>query len=342
MSNLITDRDREIGLRETILPGAPWVIAHKSMLEVNKPYKFIFNNQDYVIWQNDRGEVLALNNICPHMQAKLSNGWICAKTKAITCPFHGLKFDGAGKLDGTEKVEGETLVQPLKLIVRGDLIWTYGNHQPKLPIPELITDLTVGYQFLGIAGERSIKAPFLNCLKINYDFNHAIATHRQPFKFDKIIVNNYQENGYYTQLDQEIIRSENSWQELISNPALLTVPKTLCNHFEYAFPCITSVSSQTFLGKLQQFFILYPETETITKTFVLVYLKPKNKLARLLSSLVTSYFLKSFDLVIEQDSGILESVYPSQKPKIRLPREEIMFHVAQLYNRWNDNNNGSL
>ena len=29
-----------------ILPGAPWLIAHRSMLRINKPYKFSLNHQD--------------------------------------------------------------------------------------------------------------------------------------------------------------------------------------------------------------------------------------------------------------------------------------------------------
>ena len=321
----------------TILPGAPWAIAHKSMLEVNKPHKLTLNNRDYVVWQNDRGEVFTLNNVCPHMQAPLSDGWICPKTKAIACPFHGLKFDGAGKLSDTEKENRETLVQPLKLIVQGDLIWTYGNCQPKLPIPKLITDLTAGYQFLGVAGEKSIQAPFLDCLKINYDFNHAIATHSQPFKFTKITTKNYQEQGYCTSLDQEIVRADNTVMELVVNPALMTVPKVLHNHFEYFFPTITCVTADTFLGKLVQLFVLYPQSNRITKTFVLVYLQPRNILSQYLSLLTKNSFIKSFDLVIKQDSEILESLYPKQKPRIRLPREEIMFYAEKLYRRWDFN-----
>ena len=323
----------------TILQGAPWAIAHKSMLEVNKPYKVTLNGKDYVIWQNDKGEVFALDNICPHMQAPLSNGWICSKTNSIACPFHGLKFNCQGQISKPES-SGKSLVNPLELTIKNNIIWTYGGLKPQLPIPDLITRLTREYQLLGVAGEKSIQAPFLNCLKINYDFNHAIATHREPFKFDGIVVKNYQENGYYTQLNQEVIRGENTWRELITNPALLTVPKILRNHFEYAFPSTTSVSSQTFLGELLQFFILYPETETTTKTFILVYLKPKSILARLLSSLATSSFIKSFDLVIEQDSSILEALYPPQKPKISLSREEIMHYAEQLYHRWNKENVG--
>ncbi len=318
-----------------ILPGAPWLIAHKSMLSVNKPYKFTLNHQDYVIWKNHDGEVSALNNICPHMQAPLSDGWICAERNTITCPFHALEFNGEGKLYQEEKLSSKAITQPLELIIEGDLIWTYGNFKPQLTIPNLVARITEGYQFLGIAGEKTIQAPFLQCLKINYDFNHAIATHRQPFKFDIIKVTNYQENGFYTTLDQELTRTNHNWQEIIKNPALITQPRTLHNHFEYSFPSISSLISQTDFGEIAQFFILYPETERSTKTFVLLYIKPKNKISQLLAILLKSYFLKSFDLVVEQDSHALETLYPEQKPKIRLPREEIMFHAEKLYSQWN-------
>ncbi|RMF25408.1 MAG: hypothetical protein D6756_05620, partial [Cyanobacteria bacterium J083] len=117
-----------------ILPGAPWLIAHKSMLGVNQPYKISLNDQDYVLWQNKQGEVFALSNICPHMQAPLADGWICAKRNTIACPFHGLEFNGKGKLYQNQQFSREILSDTLEIIVKGDLIWTYGGYEPKLPI----------------------------------------------------------------------------------------------------------------------------------------------------------------------------------------------------------------
>lgn len=334
MVDYIADREKTIKEQKSILPGAPWLIAHKSMLSPNKPYKLTLNNQDYVIWKNERGEVFALNNICPHMQAPLSNGWICSQRNTIACPFHGLEFDSQGKLQQNEQSQGKAVVQPLKLVVQRDLVWTYGNIKPRLTIPESIPGKADQYQFLGVAGEKTIQAPFLDCLEINYDFNHAIATHYQPFKFDSIKTTNYQENDYYTTLDQEITRANNTIQELLANPALLTVAKVIHNHFEYFFPTITCITANTFLGKLRQLFVLYPEGEHQTKTFVLLYLKPSNIFTQYLSLLTKSSFIESFDLIIKQDSEILESLYPKQQPKIRLPREEIMFYAEKLYCQW--------
>jgi len=116
-----------------ILAGAPWLIAHKSMLGVNKPHKITLNANDYVLWQNQKGEVFALDNVCPHMQAPLSNGWICKQRNTITCPFHALEFDGEGKLYREGKADGQSIAKPLKLIVVDDCIWTYGGFAPKIP-----------------------------------------------------------------------------------------------------------------------------------------------------------------------------------------------------------------
>ena len=116
----------------SMLPGAPWLLAHKSMLTVNQPRKISLYGNDYVMWKDANNEVHALSNVCPHLGAMLSEGWCEAqsdKTSKIVCPFHALAFDSQGctVLPGSGK---KTLPQlsPLELIVQGDfylvLWWT--------------------------------------------------------------------------------------------------------------------------------------------------------------------------------------------------------------------------
>ena len=125
---------------------------------------------------------------------------------------------------------------------------------------------------------------------------------------------------------------------MIKNPALLTTPKTVFNHFEYSFPAITRIVTDTDYGQLIQVFIIYPETEHSTKTFILLYFKPKNILSKWIISLLKKHFVASFDLIIKQDAQAVETLYPQQQPKIRLPREEIMFHAQKLYQEWQYDN----
>jgi phenylpropionate dioxygenase-like ring-hydroxylating dioxygenase large terminal subunit len=314
-----------------ILPGAPWLIAHKSMLSANKPVKITLNGHDYVLWQNQKGEVFALDNVCPHMQAPLSAGWICKDRNTIACPFHALEFDGEGRLYREGKTDGQAIAKPLKLIVLDDYIWTYGGFEPKIPVPDLISKLKTGLNFLGVTGIKSIKGSFLDNLLINYDYNHQNGTHRELFKIKANHIASFEYDGYWAKVIQELYRDDNTLSEIFSNPALLIAPKMYTGTLEYAFPSLTAFQTQTPVVELLQTHVLYPETENSTKTFVLVYTKIK---LPGLNVLLKNYLLKAVATVVEQDTTAIENLYHREKAKIRLPNEEIMFHAENLYHNW--------
>ncbi|MGB3767626.1 MAG: Rieske 2Fe-2S domain-containing protein [Phormidesmis sp.] len=320
----------------SVLPGAPWLIAHRSMLGINKPYKVRLNGQDYVLWQNAKGQVSALNNVCPHMQAPLSKGWICEASNTIICPFHAQMFDGEGRLIENGKPSCQTLVRSLALIVQGDFIWTYGGSEPRIPIPTLIEERTNHLDFLGISGDTSIKRDFLKTIKINYDYNHQNGTHRESFQIQDNPLHSFEKSDYYARVRQTFIRGENTFSDIIENPALLAFPKQLDNELEYTFPSTTLVKTAHSAGEIAQVFILYPESEQSTKTFVLSYARWKNSLFKLpiISKIIGNTFLKLTEKIVEQDLATLESLYPKKPPKIRLPKEEIMFHAEKLYQEW--------
>jgi phenylpropionate dioxygenase-like ring-hydroxylating dioxygenase large terminal subunit len=320
----------------SILPGAPWLIAHRSMVGVNRPYKITLNSQDYVLWQTTKGSICGLENICPHMQAPLSEGWICESRNSIACPFHALEFSGSGELLRDGKPNGQAIAKPLKLIIQDDLIWTYGGFEPRLPVPDLIPQKTAGLSFLGVAGEKSIPAGFLDCIKINYDFNHQNGSHRASFKVRENQVHHFEGNGCYARVEQTLFRENNTLSEMLENPALLSTPKSYRSELEYSFPSTTMFRAEVSFGDIPQFFILYPETESRTKTFVLCYGKWTNLFFQLpgLNHLAQRALLKATAKVVEQDSATLESLYPRQQPKIKLPNEEIMNYAQRLYSEW--------
>jgi phenylpropionate dioxygenase-like ring-hydroxylating dioxygenase large terminal subunit len=136
-----------------MLPGAPWLLAHKLMLQVNKPKKVSLYSCDYVLWKDPKGKVIALPNACPHMGAMLSEGW-CQHHEdktSVVCPFHALEFDSEGCtiLPGSKK---KTLPQfkPLQLIIVGDFIWSYGGQEPKMPIPTILNEIALNMTLLVI------------------------------------------------------------------------------------------------------------------------------------------------------------------------------------------------
>jgi nitrite reductase/ring-hydroxylating ferredoxin subunit len=325
-----------------ILPGAPWLIAHREMLGVNKPFKVRLNHQDYVLWQNSQGDVFALENICPHMQAPLSEGWICAERNTITCPFHALEFDEGGcyrpHASNPQSLEnsasGKPLLKTLPLEIRGDLIWTYGEHPAKIPIPDLIEQGSQGFEFVGTAGHTSIKGSFLANLLVNYDYNHQNGTHREMFRLKEVQVSEYQEEGYRTTLKQHLVRDENTVAEILKNPVLKLLPKTWTNDFEYAFPCLTTLKGELPFGQIFQIHSLYPEDETHTKTFILLFTKITNPIVKLMKNFLRPSFVDSANTIVQQDSAVIEASYPRQPRRIRLPNEHIMDYAEQLYQDW--------
>jgi hypothetical protein len=216
------------------------------------------------------------------------------------------------------------------------MIWSYGGFEPRLSIPDLISERTKGLRFLGVACNKSIQNNFLSCIKINYDFNHQNGVHRDIFKIRENPVQSFDKEGYYARVVQTFFREDNTIGEILQNPSLLSLPKKIQNELEYTFPSTTLFKAELALGALLQFFILYPETEHQTRTVVLCYGNWQNPIFKVpgLRALIERSLLEATAKVVEQDSRAVESLYPQQKPKIRLPKEEIMFYVESLYNEW--------
>ncbi|GGA35065.1 hypothetical protein [Okeania sp. KiyG1] len=103
------------------------------------------------------------------------------------------------------------------------------------------------------------------------------------------------------------------------------------NTLEYSFPSTTTFLAEVPVGNIVQTHIVYPETENVTKTFILLYGKFKNPVFKFLFQ---KSFLQAAATVIDQDTTAVESLYERQKSKIRLPNEEIMFDAEKLYRNW--------
>jgi nitrite reductase/ring-hydroxylating ferredoxin subunit len=316
---------------KVILPGAPWLIAHRSMLGINKPYKVMLNGQDYMLWQNDLGEMFALDNVCPHMQAPLSNGWICKERNTITCPFHALEFDGEGRLHREGKRDSQPIAQPLDLTVIGDCIWTYGHCEPRSPIPDIVRNIAAEYDFVGIAGEKTIRSDFLSTWLINSDFNHQNGTHRELFQIVQNQMTEFDKDGYWYKVKQESTRANNSLGELFSNPVLLTLPKILKSTVEYFFPSVLVLYAESSVGPFAQVVVQYPQQDNQTKIYELIF--GKFKFAGM-KPLFRQSMLKAIDIVVEQDTTAIETRYSHQPTKIKLQNEEVMHYATKLYDEW--------
>jgi len=318
----------------SMLEGAPWLLAHKSMLEVNKPKKVSLYGKDYVLWKDRFGRVKALPNACPHMGAMLSEGWCHERedgTSVVGCPFHALEFDGEGCtiLPGFKK---KTLPQleSLELIVQGDFIWSYGGYEPKIPIPSILNEIASQYKFVGHTADMSVETDLLSMLLNMHDYNHQNGTHRPLFRIEEVQFDSFSDCGHHSHAFYSLPTAPTSLSEKFSNPELLLLPRVIKAHLENHFPSLVIFHGENLVGKVAQIHLFVPESETQTRTYVLLYGLPKNPAFKALEQKLLDFA----KVIAEQDADILRKIYPNTPQKIKLNNEVGMDWVKRNFESW--------
>jgi phenylpropionate dioxygenase-like ring-hydroxylating dioxygenase large terminal subunit len=301
------------------------------MLKPNQPMKVSLLGQDYVLWQDRHGTISALPNACPHMGAMLSEGWCVTQpddSSAITCPFHALEFNALGctVLPGSNK-QTKSLLKPLALVIQGDFIWSYGGYEPKLPIPSIMNEIAAEYEFIGVAGERSIPTDLLSLLLNMHDYNHQNGTHRELFEIDEVQVKRFLDEGLHSHAYLSQPRKQPTFRDILRNPAQLAMPKVLEAHLENFFPFMGLLHGEDKLLSLKECHFYVPETDRRSRVFVLMYMKAHSPIAHLLKR----NLLKLIDVVVDQDAKILSKIYVDTPQRIKLNNEVGMDWVRRNF-----------
>ena len=317
-----------------MLEGAPWLLGHKSMLPTNKPYRVSLYGQDYVLWKDEQGKISGLSNVCPHMGAMLSEGWCQVDDQGeskVVCPFHALEFDGHGCtiLPGENK-KTRSLLSPIDLIIENDFIWSYGDHEAKLPIPDIINQIASEYEFVGSIGDTTVNTDLRSMLLNMHDYNHQNGTHRDLFEITEVLFDKFIDNGYHSEAFFRTPTAPKTFWQKVKEPNQFLLPDVIEAHLENYFPSLVIFHGENSLGTLAQCHFFVPESLTHTRTYVLLFIKCKNMLGQLLKN----QFLSFAEVVIQQDVRILNHIYPNTPQKIKLNNEVGMDWVKSNFDRW--------
>jgi len=315
----------------SMLPGAPWLLAHKSMLTVNQPHKLSLYGNDYVMWKDEAGAVQALPNACPHMGAMLSEGWCDGVEDGgsqVVCPFHALPFDAQGctVLPGTKQ---KTLpqLQPLELVIQGDFIWSYGGYEPEVPIPTRLKEIADTYDFIGHTADTSVATDLLPLLLNMHDYNHQNGTHRHLFQITEVQFHQFIDQGHQSHAFYDMPTAAYTWAEKLKKPDLFLLPDTIKAHLEKHFPSLVIFHGETSLGKIAQCHLFVPEAEYRTRTYILLFGQARHPVFKVLGS----SYLKFGKVVVEQDADILSKLYAHTPQKIKLNNEVGMDWVKRNF-----------
>lgn len=320
----------------SMLKGAPWLLAHKSMLKIEQPQKISLYGKDYVLWRDKTGEVNALSNVCPHMGAMLSEGWCETKydgTSSVVCPFHALAFDrdGCTVLPGTNS---KTLPQleSLELIIEDDFIWTYGGYEPRIPIPKILNEIAQNYKFIGSTANTNVETDLRSMLLNMHDYNHQNGTHRDLFEITEVRFEEFIDNGYHSEAWFNTPTKPKTWWQKLKQPSQFLLPETIQAHLENYFPSLVIFHGKSPFGKIAQCHLFVPESLTKTRTYVLLFGEVSNPLSKLLKK----QFLNLSKVVVEQDAAILTKIYSNAPQKIKLNNEVGMDWVKRNFDTWQE------
>jgi vanillate O-demethylase monooxygenase subunit len=103
-----------------------YVAAWSSEMEDSKPLDRVIIGEPIVIWKDSQGELVAMDNRCPHRLAPLSKGRFQDDT--VQCMYHGLRFAKTGEcisVQGSEDIPPNCTIKTYPVVNKNDWIWIW-------------------------------------------------------------------------------------------------------------------------------------------------------------------------------------------------------------------------
>ncbi len=95
MTESLTNMIQTIDIRTCGINPNHWYVVARSVEVTNQPLEVIVWHHSIVLYRDEKKEVQALDNRCPHRQVKLSSGKIIGNN--LECAYHGWQFNRDGK-----------------------------------------------------------------------------------------------------------------------------------------------------------------------------------------------------------------------------------------------------
>ena len=103
-----------------------YAAAWTSEIDDGKPFSRTLLEKPIVIYKNESGVYVALDNRCCHRSAPLSMGRI--EGDCLRCMYHGMKYDPSGQcveIPGQAKISSNHRVHSYPLVDRGGMLWIW-------------------------------------------------------------------------------------------------------------------------------------------------------------------------------------------------------------------------
>lgn len=156
-----------------------WYVAAWSNEIERKPFARTLLNEPVVLYRTEAGEVVAMEDRCPHRRVPLSMGKLVGDR--LQCHYHGLQFDAEGKcvrIPGQEMIPPSLCTRTYPIVERYDWVWIWMGDPAKAD-PATIPD----YHWMtdenwGVKGDRfHVKANWQLIVDNLLDLTHLAFVH---------------------------------------------------------------------------------------------------------------------------------------------------------------------
>jgi len=282
-----------------------WHIACRSRELGRKPVARRLFNRKLVLFRDQDGNAVALEDRCKHRNAPLSGGRVCKG--AIRCPYHGWLYDADGRIvdiparpaDAQDAVSG--MIQKFTCAEQQEYVWVCIGENPATPLPDTFPNLGAS-GWTSFRMKTRFRANVESCLENFLDCPHATYVHRGWFrsptrKTVKVIVRTLEDGAeaeYFAEPREKSVvwsllspgRHEMRHTDRYIAPSTTRVDYSFSNGMHYTITsCCTPVS----------------DTETDVYTVINFRIKWLGRLVRL-------YFQPLSKWIIKQDVVILDTV----------------------------------
>lgn len=150
-----------------------------------KPLARMLLGEPLVLFRTPEGTAVALPDRCSHRHAPLSAGRL--EGGCVVCPYHGWRFDGAGRCASIPALEPGTPVppaahlEPHPVAEKAGYVWVFMGDQAPGPLPWAFPELErPGVKVSRL--EAVIEAPYADCVENFIDTTHTAYIHGGLFR----------------------------------------------------------------------------------------------------------------------------------------------------------------
>lgn len=307
------------------LPSHWYAVALSSEIGIKKVYSRVRFGQALVFWRKNDGQLVVMEDRCPHRFAKLSLGVI--RDDFVECPFHGFQFDSAGSCQFVPELNrgAKICVKTYPVCEKNGWIWMWwGGATPQKEVPEWFEEMDSSYS-VSLLQERW-NTHWTRSIENQLDYAHLPFVHKNsigrfassPQKRPELILDEKKMHWHFPSVPEPTSHGES-----VSSGASMVPEKK--SFIEFRFPNI-------WINRITERFSITLAFVPVDNFTTDLYLQSHQKFSTLpgIKSAINFILLVMNRKILNEDKRVVLSQFPmdvrESEAEIHFPSDRAILH----------------